>query len=100
MKVQEGTYDATMGRTGGGVFNTLLKTGTNDFHGDLIGYDRTTAFTANTFFNNASGIPRATSVYKTFGGGMGGPVVIPKVYNGKNKTFFYMSQEAYRQQVP
>jgi len=100
MKLQEGTYDATMGRTGGGVFNTVLKTGTNSFHGDVFGYYRTTAFTANTFFNNSSGIPRALTKYKNFGGGMGGPIVIPKVYNGKNKTFFYVAQEAYRQNLP
>ncbi len=73
MKVQEGTYDATMGRTGGGVFNTVLKTGTNDFHGDVFGFDRTTALTANTFFNNAAGVPRAISTYTNFGGGHGRP---------------------------
>ena len=58
MKLQEGTYDATMGRTGGGVFNTVLKTGTNGFHGDVFGYYRTTDFSGNTFFNNAAGKPR------------------------------------------
>ncbi len=100
MKLQEGTYDATMGRTGGGVFNTLLKTGTNDFHGDVIGYYRTTDLTANTFFANSAGQPRAATLFKNFGGGMGGPVYIPKVYNGKNKTFFYVAQEAYRQHTP
>jgi trimeric autotransporter adhesin len=100
MKVQIGTYDATMGRTGGGVFNTLLKTGTNDLHGDLFGFYRTTAFTANTFFNNASGIPRAATLWKNFGGGVGGPLYIPHVYNGRNKTFFYASSEAYRQHTP
>lgn len=100
MKVQTGTYDATMGRTGGGVFNTLLKTGTNSFHGDVFGYYRTTVFTANQFFANAAGLPRAQTLWKNFGGGAGGPIYIPKVYNGKNKTFFYVAQEAYRQHTP
>ncbi len=100
MKLQTGTYDATMGRTGGGVFNTLLKTGTNFFHGDVFGYYRTTDFVANQFFANAAGLPRAPTLWKNFGGGMGGPVWIPKVYNGKNKTFFYVAQEAYRQHTP
>ena len=100
MKVQSGTYDATMGRTGGGVFNTLLKTGTNSFHGDVFGYYRTTVFTANQFFANAAGLPRAETLWKNFGGGAGGPMYIPKVYNGKNKTFFYVAQEAYRQHTP
>jgi len=100
MKLQTGTYDATMGRTGGGVFNTLLKTGSNGFHGDLFGYYRTTDFVANQFFANAAGLPRAPTSWKNFGGAMGGPVVIPKIYNGKNKTFFWVASEAYRQHTP
>lgn len=100
MKLQTGTYDATMGRTGGGVFNTLLKTGTNGFHGDLFGYYRTTDFVANQFFANAAGLQRAPTSWKNFGGAMGGPIVIPKVYNGKNRTFFWIASEAYRQHTP
>jgi hypothetical protein len=100
MKLQENTYDATMGRTGGGVFNTVLKTGTNNFHGDVFGYYRTTDFSGNTFFANSAGLPRAPTLWHNFGGGMGGPIYIPKVYNGKNKTFFYVSSEAYRQKTP
>lgn len=100
MKLQEGTYDATMGRTGGGVFNTVLKTGTNDLHLDLFGYLRETDWTANTFFNNAAGIPRSQDNWKNFGGYIGGPVIIPKLYNGKNKTFFFVAQEAYRENEP
>jgi len=100
MKVQEGTYDATMGRTGGGVFNVLLKSGTNDLHGELMGYLRTTALTANTFFANAAGQPLLETNYKDFGGYIGGPVFIPRVYNGKNKTFFSVSMEGYRQHLP
>ncbi len=100
MKVQEGTYDATMGRTGGGVFNTVLKTGSNDFHGDVFGYIRPNDMTANTFFNNASRVPRQVTSFKNFGGAMGGPVVIPKLYNGRNKFFWCISSEAYRQHTP
>ncbi len=100
VKVQTGTYDATMGRTGGGVFNTTLRTGTNGFHGALFGFYRTTDFVANQFFANAAGLPRAATSWKNFGGGMGGPIFIPKVYNGKNKTFFYVASEAYRQHTP
>lgn len=100
MKLQTGTYDATMGRTGGGVFNTVLKVGNNGFHGDLFGYYRTTDFVANQFFANAAGLPRAPTSWKNFGGSMGGPVVIPKIYNGKNKTFFWVASEAYRQHTP
>jgi len=97
MNLQANTYDASMGRTGGGVFNTILKTGTNTFHGDVFGYLRDTAWSANNFFRNASGSPRLPNDWKNWGGGVGGPVIIPKVYNGTNKTFFYASTESYRQ---
>src|SRR5256885_11214780 len=51
-KIQSNTYDAEMGSTGGGVFNTFLKSGSNDYHGSLFGYIRETDWQANTFFNN------------------------------------------------
>ena len=100
MKLQTGTYDAQMGRTGGGVFNTLLKSGTNDFHAALFGYTRQTDFVANNFFYNAAGRQRPETPYYTWGAAFGGPVEIPKLYNGKNKTFFWVATESYRQQSP
>ena len=100
MKMQTGTYDATMGRTGCGVFNTVLKSGTNDIHLDALGYMRQTELDGNQFFNNASGQPRPDQTTYTWAGSIGGPVYIPKVYNGKNKTFFYIATEAYRDHQP
>lgn len=100
MKLQENTYDATMGRTGGGVFNTVLKSGSNAFHGSLLGYTRQTDWLANNFFYNASGRPRAESPEYNWGGSFGGPIWIPKVYNGRNKTFFFLTTESYRQKSP
>jgi len=100
MKLQTGTYDATMGRTGGGVFNTVLRTGTNDFHGDLLGYIRPNDLMANTFFNNATGQPKIATTFKNFAGSAGGPIYVPRIYDGKNKTFFFVAQEAYRQHTP
>jgi hypothetical protein len=100
MKLQNGTYDATMGRTGGGVFNVYMKSGSNDFHGSLFGYTRQTDWVANNFFYNQSGAARPDQPYYTWGGSFGGPVVIPKVYNGKNKTFFWIVTESYRQHSP
>ena len=100
MKTQTGTYDATMGRTGGGVFNVVLGTGSNDLHGAVFGYLRQTAWAANTFYNNLAGLPRAGDDWKNFGGKIGGPVTIPKIYNGRNKTFFFVAQEAYREHQP
>lgn len=100
MKLQENTYDATMGRTGGGVFNTLLKSGTNDPHFSLFGYTRQADWLANNFFYNANGTPRPDTPFYNWGGSFGGPVWIPKVYNGKNKTFFWLVTESYRQKSP
>lgn len=100
MKIQEGTYDATMGRTGGGVFNTFLKSGSNTPHGSLLGYTRQTDWAANGYFRNASGQPRAETPFYNWAGSFGGPVWIPKIYDGRNKTFFYVVTESYRQQSP
>ena len=100
MKLQENTYDATMGRTGGGVFNTVLKSGSNAVHGSLLGYTRQTDWLANNFFYNATGKPRPDTPEYNWAGSFGGPVWIPKVYNGKNKTFFFLTTESYRQKSP
>jgi len=97
MKLQTGVYDAQMGRTGGGVFNTYLKSGSNEVHGSLFGYTRQTDWLANNFFYNASRTPRPDQPFYTWGGSFGGPIWIPKVYNGKNKTFFWVVTESYRQ---
>lgn len=96
MKVQISTYDAEMGRTGGGVFNTLLKTGGNTYHGALMGYMRETEWMGNLFFSNRAGRARVDSPNRTYAGSFGGAVWIPKIYNGKNKTFFNLGFEGYR----
>jgi hypothetical protein len=100
MKLQENTYDATMGSTGGGVFNTLIKSGTNDLHGSVMGYLRNTPMTANNFFNNATGVARPDEQWENWAASLQGPVVIPKVYNGKNKTFFFVATEGYLEGQP
>lgn len=97
LKVQTATYDAESGRTGGGTFNTVLRSGTNQLHGSAVGYFRATGLTANTFFANRVGNPVPEQPFKQFGGSLGGPIVIPKLYDGRNKTFFFVSSEAYRQ---
>ncbi|MBI2685272.1 MAG: TonB-dependent receptor [Acidobacteria bacterium] len=97
VKVQANTYDAEMGRTGGGMFNTFLKSGTNEFHGSGFGYMRQTEWLANNFFNNRAGRGVPNQPFRNYGAAIGGPIWIPKVYNGKDKTFFWISGEAYRQ---
>jgi len=95
VKIQSNTYDAEMARTGGGMFNTLMKSGTNDFHGSLYGHMRSTSWDANAFFSNAAGIPITNQPNKTWGGSFGGRIWIPHVYDGKNKTFFFLGVEHY-----
>jgi hypothetical protein len=96
MKVQYSTYDSEMGRTGGGMFNTLLKSGTNEIHGSLMGYMRQTDWLANTFFNNRNGQGITDQPFRNYGGSVGAPIIIPKVYSGKNRTFFWLGFEGYR----
>lgn len=100
MKLQENTYDATMGRTGGGVFNTLLKSGSNAVHGSALGYTRQTDWVANDFFSNRAGRAKQNTPFYNWGASFGGPVVIPKVYDGRNKSFFFLTTESYRQKSP
>ncbi len=95
VKIQSNTYDAEMARTGGGMFNTLMKSGTNELHGSLYGHVRRTSMDANNFFSNEAGIPIADQPNTTWGASLGGPIWIPHVYNGKNKTFFFLGVEHY-----
>jgi trimeric autotransporter adhesin len=95
VKVQANTYDAEMARTGGGMFNTLMRSGANAYHGSAYGHLRRTNWDANSFFNNASGTPITDQPNDTWGASFGGKVSIPKLYDGKNKTFFYLGVEHY-----
>ena len=102
VKVQQNSYDAEMGRTGGGVFNTTLKSGSNTLHGVLQGETRQTNWGANLFFNNHSTpqIPRGAAEFYSYVGAIGGPIWIPHVYDGRDKTFFWITEEGYRQRSP
>ncbi len=95
VKIQANTYDAEMARTGGGMFNTLMRSGTNSYHGSAYGHLRRTGWDANSFFNNAGGLPITDQPNDTWGASFGGPISIPHIYNGKNKTFFYLAYEHY-----
>ncbi|HEV8147287.1 MAG TPA: carboxypeptidase-like regulatory domain-containing protein, partial [Bryobacteraceae bacterium] len=92
-KVQTNTFDAQFGQSQGGVTNLSIKSGTNAFHG-TAGYSfQRPSFYANDFFLNKAGTPRPDFSFDRFGGSLGGPVWLPKVYNGKNKTFFLVGYE-------
>jgi trimeric autotransporter adhesin len=97
VKLQISTYDAEVGRTGGGTFNMYLRSGTNQLHFSAFGYEWFNPLIANNYFANEAGIPKVPQMWHNYGGAIGGPVVIPKLYNGKNKTFFWVATENYRQ---
>jgi hypothetical protein len=95
VKIQANTYDAEMARTGGGMFNTLMRSGTNTYHGSAYGHIRRTSMDANSFFSNAAGSPITDQPNTTWGASFGGAVRIPKLYDGRNKTFFFLGVEHY-----
>ena len=78
------------------MFNVITRSGSNQFHGALYEFFRNSDLNANDFFANRGGIGIAPFKYNQFGGTLGGPVWIPKVYNGHNKTFFFVSVESVR----
>ena len=95
VKVQANTYDSEMARTGGGMFNTLIRSGANQIHGSAYGHLRRTDWDANSFFNNAGNVPITLQPNTTWGASLNGAIVIPKIYNGRNKTFFSAAIEQY-----
>jgi hypothetical protein len=99
-KLQSGNFSAEFGHSTGGIVNAALKSGTNSLHGDLWEYVRNTVFNANDYFANQSGTPRPAYHQNQFGGTIGGPVYLPKVYNGKNKTFFFFDYQGTRIDTP
>jgi hypothetical protein len=89
VNVQLHTYDAEIGRTGGGTFNVASKSGGNTFGGSAFYQVRPSALVANNFFSAHAGLPRPDSYFRNSGGGFGGPLV-------KNRTFFWYAMEGYR----
>ncbi|HEY2975952.1 MAG TPA: carboxypeptidase regulatory-like domain-containing protein, partial [Pyrinomonadaceae bacterium] len=99
-RIQTSSYSAEYGRSPGAQISLSTRAGTNDFHGSAFDYVRNEVFNANNWFNNASGIGKTPERQNDFGGTFGGPVIIPRVYNGRNKTFFFFSYEGLRLVVP
>jgi hypothetical protein len=93
--VQTTVTSAEFGRTQGSVFMYVMRSGTNDWHGSLFGILRNEALNANSFSNNARGLARPTDRRWVYGGSLGGPFTIPKVYDGRNRTFFWFAYEKF-----
>src|SRR5450432_2102876 len=89
-------FKAEFGHAGGGNLTYVSKSGTNQFHGSAYEFLRNNDLDANNFFNNTAGIPNSIYKQNDFGVTVGGPVWIPKIYHGKEKTFFFFSYEGFR----
>ena len=112
VKVQANTYDAEVGRAGGGLFNTTLKSGTDQYHGVLYGVTRQTNWSANSFVNNQTNqsvggvavpgttLPRPAVETYLYAGAFGGPVPFSDKSRWTKNTFFWIVEEGYRQAQP
>ena len=95
-KVQSNNLSAEWGRFGGGVVNVSTRSGSNQFHGALYEYLRNNVFDANEFFNKTAGLSIPPFRLNQFGGAVGGPVKLGKLYDGKNRTFFFADYQGTR----
>ena len=99
ISIQTSNFSAEFGQVGGGFFNFTMKSGTNQFHGSGYDYFVNEALNAGQPFTNngTGGLLRNVQRRNDYGGTIGGPVWIPKVYNGHNKTFFFFNWEQFRE---
>jgi hypothetical protein len=100
LKVQTTSFDASVGHTQGGVTSITLKSGGNQPHGSGYFSDMEKVLDANLFFANKAGQPRGDFAYRNWGASLTGPVYIPKLYNGKDHTFFTYAYEGAREYRP
>ncbi len=110
VKILTSNYQAEYGRAGGGYIALTTRGGTDQFHGGARYFRRHDSLNADTFFYNArggapDGFPRPLYRYNYYGWDFGGPVMLPKFssphyWSGRNKLFFFVSQEYYSQLVP
>jgi hypothetical protein len=103
-KVMTNTFDAQFGSASGGVVNLASKSGTNSIHGSAYDLLKNRVLDANSWTNDYQNVQAGKNIYKTpidtqndFGASVGGPVRIPWLYNGKDKTFFFFNYEGFRQ---
>jgi hypothetical protein len=99
-KVETATFDAQQGHTAGATVNVTLKSGTNRLKGEGYYHYRDEALSANDFFLERAGRPKDTLKYKRYGFTAGGPAVLGKLYDGRDRTFFFSAFEWLYDQFP
>ena len=92
--------DASEGHTIGGVINQITRSGTNGLHGSAYEFYQTAGLDANNYFNKRSGAARPNAHFNQYGGTVGGPLFLPKLYNGRDKAFFFFAIEGIRDSTP
>lgn len=90
-KMLQSNYSAEYGRVGGGIEIYVSKSGTNAIHGSAFHNMRRDIWNANAWARNAAGLPRAKERFNETGGAIGGPVFLPKIYDGRNKSFWFFT---------
>ncbi len=93
--MQTSDFSAEFGRSST-VVNTTLKSGSNHIHGTAFEFIQNSKLDANDFFNNLSGTPNPIFQQNDFGMSLGGPLVLPHIWNGHDKTFFFINYEGIR----
>ena len=99
-RVLMNAYDASIGRQAGGTIQMTTKSGTAKYHGSLYAFNQNNLLNATLFQTNLTGGEKPPVHYNEYGGSMGGPVWVPKVYNGKGKTFFFFNYNGIRNRDP
>jgi len=98
-RVQTNSMSAEFGRSGGAVLNVTVKSGTNQLHGTFYEFLRNSKLDAKNFFDDPTQ-PIPPFKLNQFGFSTGGPIILPKLYNGKNRTFFFFDYQGTRIRVP
>jgi len=99
-KIQTATFDASYGFAPGANVNVSLKNGTNVLHGQFYSFLQNPALNANAFFSNLAGLPKDDYRQNRWGANANGPVVIPRLYDGHNRTFWMYGYEGIRDSLP
>lgn len=100
VRVHAFEVDAAYGHTGGGTANVVLKSGSNALHGSAYEFNQVSALAATPFFTNKAGLVKPVSRFNQWGLTAGGPLWIPKVFNGKNKVFWFFGWEGINDSFP
>lgn len=95
-RIETAAFKAEDSRASGGNITITTKSGTNELHGLLFDYYQSQRFNANTWLNNKLGRRKSVFHRNDYGANVGGPIYLPKIYNGKNRSYFFVSYEGYR----